>query len=142
MIINFHPKEKKSKKGVEIISRLNTDNQHSVFHSSDKTTDEWKDIISGKDKLILVAPVYWWGVGYEFDKWIQEVLSYEYAFIYSDEGVPKGLLNGRQFEMHMTQGTPKGHSKIMQENIMQRMDIGIFGFCGAKVDIKFYDLND
>lgn len=142
MIINFHPKEITSKKGLEIIERLNIGNEHVIVPVSDKNVDEWRALIDGNQKLILVAPVYWWGAGYEFDKWVQDIFSHGYAFVYDENGVPKGLLNGRKFELHMTHGTPKEYSKIMQENIKQRMDVGIFGFCGAKVDMKFYDLND
>jgi putative NADPH-quinone reductase len=142
MIINFHPKERESKKGIEIIERLNSDKNHEVIHVADKSIDEWKNIIDGSEKLIFVAPVYWWGASYEFDKWAQDVLTYGYAYRYSEEGKPEGLLNGREFEMHLTHGTPNEYSKEMEDNIRVRMDKGIFGFCGAKVVVKFYDLND
>lgn len=142
MIINFHPKEKESKKGLEIINRINKDNEHKIFHSTDKTASKWKEIISSDEKLILVAPVYWWGASYEFDKWAQEVLSYGYAYMYTEDGVKHGLLKGRRFEFHLTHGTPNEFSKEMEDNIRQRMDVGIFGFCDARVDVKFYDLSD
>lgn len=138
MIINFHPKEIESKLGKELIAKLNADSSHSVFHSTDKSAKEWQEVISGTEKLILVAPVYWWGAGYEFDKWIQNVFGYDYAFRY-DEGMPVGLLNGREFEFHMTHGTPEQFASPQRENISTRFDKGIFGFCAAKVTMFFYD---
>jgi NAD(P)H dehydrogenase (quinone) len=139
MIINFHPQEIESKKGLEVIAKLNGDASHAVFHVTDKTIEEWKAIISSDEKLVLVAPTYWWGAGYEFDKWIQVVLSYGYAYKYNEQGMPEGLLNGRAFEFHTTQGTPEAYATSMRENIKQRLEVGIFGFCNAKVDVKFYD---
>lgn len=139
MIINFHPKEIESKKGKEVIEALIKDTPQVVFHVTDKTTEEWKTIIASNEALVLVAPTYWWGASYEFDRWAQEVLKYGFAYKY-DEGMPVGLLNGRVFEMHMTHGTQYAHASAMQENIKLRMEKGIFGFCGAVVTMKFYDL--
>jgi putative NADPH-quinone reductase len=140
MIINFHPKELESKKGKEVISSLEGDGTHEVVHSSDKTRDEWKAIVAGDEKLILVTPTYWWGGSYEFDKWIQNVFSYGFAYQYNESGMPEGLLKGRAFEMHMTHGTPAEYATVMRENIKKRLETGIFGFCNSKVDITFYDL--
>ena len=142
MIVNFHPKEIPSKKGLEIISRLNKNNEHGVFHSSDKTPDQWQNIISGNEKLLFVGPVYWWGLSYEFDKWLQTVFAYGFAYKYNDTGLPEGLLNGRSFKMHLTHGMPKAFAAQMEENIKTRLETGIFGFCKAKVEVKFYDLTD
>jgi putative NADPH-quinone reductase len=139
MIINFHPQEIESKKGKEIIEGLVASNAQEVFHATDKTAEEWKAIISTDEKLILVAPTYWWGFSYEFDKWIQGVLSYDYAFRYNEQGMPEGLLNGRAFELHTTQGTPEAYATVMRANMKQRLETGIFGFCGAKVDAIFHE---
>jgi putative NADPH-quinone reductase len=142
MIINFHPKEKESKKGIEIIARLSVDNKETVVHITDKTTEEWQTLIKGDEKLVFIGPTYWWGAGHDFDKWAQDVLSYGFAYTYNDAGMPEGLLNGRQFEVHMTHGTPKAYAEVMRANIQKRMEVGIFGFCGAKVDVTFYDMQD
>jgi len=139
MIINFHPQEKESKRGQEIIARLNPDNTQKVFRATEKTSEEWKAIINSDEELILVAPTYWWGLGYEFEKWLQNVITYDFAYKYNEQGSPEGLLNGRIFELHITHGTPEVYAKNMRENIKQRLEAGIFGFCNAKADIKFYD---
>ncbi len=139
MIINFHPKELPSKKGLEIIEKLNADKSHEVVYVTDKTKEEWQALIKSDEKLILVAPTYWWGLGYEFDKWMQDVLSYGFAYEYK-EGFPVGLLAGRPFELHTTQGTPMAYAETLRTNMKQRLEVGIFGFCDAKVDVMFYDL--
>lgn len=140
MIINFHPKELVSKKGLEVITNLNSEGAHEIFYSTDKTTEEWQTIIKSKEKLILVAPLYWWGASYEFDKWIQDILKYGFAYKYTESGMPEGLLAGRAFEMHMTHGTPTAYATKMLENVRERMTTGIFGFCGGKAEVTFYDL--
>ncbi len=140
MIVNFHPKEIPSKKGAEIISKLNAKGEHSVIHALDKTPAEWQAIVSSSEKLVFVAPVYWWAAGHEFDKWVQDVFAYGYAFKYNEAGVPEGILAGRAFEMHLTHGTPMGYAGAMQENMKTRIAQGVFGFCNATVDIQFYDL--
>lgn len=138
MIINFHPKELESKKGVEVIAEISKNTTHEIFHVTDKTIEQWKDIIMSDEKLILVTPTYWWGLSYEFDKWIQGVLGYGFAFEYTPEGMPKGLLKGRAFELHTTQGTPEAYAEVMRANMKQRLEVGIFGFCDAKVDVTFH----
>lgn len=140
MIINFHPKEIESKKGLEVIARVSENGMVPVFHVSDKTIEEWKSVVMSDEKIVLVAPTYWWGASYEFDKWIQSLLSYGFAYQYNDAGMPEGLLKGRAFEMHMTHGTPEAYATKMRENIKERFEVGIFGFCDAKVAVTFYDL--
>lgn len=139
MIINFHPQEIESKKGVAVIAELNKDGAHAVLHVTDKTIDEWKEIIKSDEPLILVAPTYWWGLSYEFDKWIQGVLSYGFAYQYDANGMPQGLLNSRPFTVHTTQGTPAIYAEVMRANMKQRLETGIFGFCGAKVEVVFHE---
>lgn len=139
MIVNFHPKEIESKKGLEVIASLNKEGVHSVVHVTDKTPEEWKALIKSDEKLIFVTPTYWWGLSYEFDRFAQNVLSYGFAYQYTKEGMPEGLLNGRQFEVHTTQGTPEAYATVLRANMKQRLEVGIFGFCGAKVDVFFYE---
>ncbi|MEI6533189.1 MAG: NAD(P)H-dependent oxidoreductase [Candidatus Roizmanbacteria bacterium] len=140
MIINFHPKELPSKKGLAIIAELNKANNHKIYHSTDKSADEWKAIILGDEQIILIAPVFWWAAGYEFDKWIQNVLTYGFAYRYSEAGTPEGMLKGRAFEFHLTHGTPEAQAGALRDNMRARIEKGIFGFCDAKVSVTFYDL--
>ena len=140
MIILFHPTEIESKKGLEILARLNQKGAHEVVYAADKSPEVWRTIVKSDEQLILLAPVYWWGAGYVFDKWAQEVLSYGFAYTFDTNGTPEGLLTGRAFEMHMTHGTPAAYASAMRENIQMRMEQGIFGFCKATVKLSFYDM--
>jgi putative NADPH-quinone reductase len=67
------------------------------------------------------------------------VLSYGFAYQYNASGMPEGLLNGRAFELHTTQGTPEAFATEMRENMKKRLTQGIFGFCGAKVEVTFHE---
>lgn len=142
MIVNIHSKEIESKNTLEIINNLVAEKgltPEDVVHISDKTPDEWKEIIKSNTPITFVGPVYWWGLGYEFDKWAQNVLSYGFAFEYRD-GSPTGLLNERQFEMHLVHGTPVAFADVMKNNISERVTRGIFGYCNAKCEVKFYEM--
>jgi putative NADPH-quinone reductase len=138
MIINFHPKELESKKGKEVISALEQAGGHTVFHVTDKTTDEWKEIVAGNEVVIMVAPTYWWGLSYEFDRFVQNVFTSGFAYKYNEQGMPEGLLKGRAFELHTTQGTPEVYATAMRENMKKRLETGIFGFCDSKVTVTFH----
>ncbi len=142
MIINFHPKLVMSTKGKEIIERIKTNNNHEVVHVSDKNLVEWKEIVEGDQELILISPVFWWGVSYLFDKWIQEVFAYGFAYRHDENGNRIGLLNGRKFEIHLTHDTKKENAVEMKKNIEERLQKGIFKVCGASAHIKFYDLDE
>lgn len=140
MIVNFHPTEIPSKKVLEVIGKLNSNNEHTVFHVNDKTAEEWQTIISSDEKLVFVAPVFWWGLGYEFDKWIQYTFAYGFAYKYTDAGMPEGLLHDRAFEVHLTHGTPMAFAGTLQENLKTRLVNGVFGFCNSKLDLHLHDM--
>ena len=137
MIINFHPKEIPSSACLKLIEKLNEVAVHTVSHSTDKTAEEWKAIIKSDEKIIMVAPTYWWGMSYEFDKWLQDVFTYNFAFSF-DTGSNVGLLDGREFEIHMTHATPTEYADIMHGNIKDRLKKGVFEYCNAKIDINFH----
>lgn len=141
MIINTHPRERESKHSIKIIATLQEKYQEPVVHISDKTTLEWQDIIKSDEPMRFVGPVYWWGMGHEFEKWMQEALSYGFAYQY-ENNVPVGLLHGRSFEMHLVHGTPAAFAEKMRTNIKDRITIGVYGLCGADSTVVFYDMHD
>jgi putative NADPH-quinone reductase len=141
MIINLHPTEIPSNIGKKIIAELLEKNPNQeVVNSYDKTPEQWIEIVKTDEPLILVTPVYWWGLGYEMDKWLQGVLARGFAFDYSENG-PVGLLNGREFEVHLTHGTPMPMAQDLRKNIQERLEIGVFGFCNAKVKVNFIEVS-
>ena len=141
MIINTHPREREANHTLKVIAALVEKHQEPVVHISDKTVSEWQQIITSDEPMRFVGPVYWWGMGHEFEKWMQEVLSYGFAYQY-ENNVPTGLLNDRAFEVYLTHGTPAEHAEDMRANISQRLHDGIFGKCNATVQVEFYDIHN
>jgi putative NADPH-quinone reductase len=139
MIINFHPVEIPSKTGAAIIADLQSkDPNIEAFVPSSKTVEQWQNIIKSSEPIIMVAPIYWWGAGYEFDKWLQGVFDYNFAFSF-DSGTKEGLLEGREFIIYMTHKTPDMYAQSMLKNITDRLEQGIFGYCNAKININFVE---
>lgn len=138
MIINIHPKELPSKNTLAIIEDLKNKYPEEVVHITDKTPDQWQEIIKSDEPMRFVGPVYWWGFGYELDAWMQNVLTYGFAYVY-DNGTPQGLLAGRKFEIHLVHGTPAAYADTMRANITDRLTVGTFGFIQSHVDVMFYE---
>jgi NAD(P)H dehydrogenase (quinone) len=138
MIINTHPREREANHTLKVIATLVEKYQEPVVHISDKTVSEWQAIITSDEPMRFVGPVYWWGMGHEFEKWMQEVLSYGFAYQY-ENNVPVGLLDGRAFEVYLTHGTPAEHAEVMRTNITERLTKGVFGMCRATATISFFD---
>ncbi len=137
MIINFHPKEKPTQAGAKLIEKLLLATPTEVVHITDKTAEEWQGMIKSNEPMILAGPTYWWGMGHDFDKWMQDVLTYNFAFSF-DTGAKVGLLDNREFSIHMTHGTPTEYAGEMHKNIEARLKSGVFEYCNAKIDINFY----
>ena len=137
MIINFHPKEIKSEAGAKLIEKLLLAAPTEVVHVTDKTKEEWQAIIKSPEPMVFVGPTYWWGMGHDMDKWMQDVLTYNFAFSFGT-GEKVGLLDGRAFEMHLTHGTPTQWADTMKKNIEERLKTGIFGYCNSQIEISFY----
>lgn len=142
MIINFHPTEIPSKVGASIIDKLLSQHPDTeVFVPSDKTVEQWQQVIKSTEPIIMVAPIYWWGAGYEFDKWLQGIFGYNFAFSF-DTGTKVGLLDGREFTIYLTHKTPNQYADTMLKNITDRLEQGIFGYCNAKININFVEQNN
>ena len=137
MIINFHPKEIESHAGKKLIEKLLAANADEVVHITDKTAEEWQGIIKSSEPMIFTGPMYWWGLGHDFDKWAQDVLKYNFAFSF-DTGSKVGLLDGRPFSIHLTHGTPTEYAAAMHSNVTDRLKSGIFEYCGGQVEVSFY----
>jgi putative NADPH-quinone reductase len=137
MLINFQPAEIVSKTANHVINELQTTNHDlRILSPKDKNSKEWQNIITSSEELILLMPVYWWGFGYEFDHWVQDTFTYNFAYNF-DNGHQQGLLKGRKFTVYLTHGTPDSNFEIMKDIITKRLTIGIFGYCGCDVSINF-----
>lgn len=138
MIINIHTREREPNNTLKVIAMLQEKHQEPVVHISDKTVSEWQQIITSDEPMRFVGPVYWWGMGHEFEKWMQEVLSYGFAYQYIDN-VPTGMLDGRAFEVYLVHGTPAEYAETMRKNIQDRITLGIFDKCKAVSTVSFFD---
>jgi putative NADPH-quinone reductase len=140
MLINFQPIEIISKTSDYTITELKVKNPDlQIFEPNQKTAKEWQDLIQNShEPIILVTPTYWWGMGYEFDHWIQDVLIFNFAYNFVD-GKQQGLLNQREFIIYMTHGKSGAKTEVMKKNITQRLEQGIFGYCNATVRIHWVE---
>ncbi len=137
MILHIHPKEIESHLGKSIVEKLKNETGQEVVRPEDKTPEAWRAIIDRGEVITIVAPVYWWGLSYEFDKWFQDVFSFGWAFDYTKQ--PTGLLQGKRVIVHLTHGTPTEYAGTMFTNIKERLDKGVFGYCGMEMELHFHE---
>jgi len=136
MILHIHPTNIPSVTGKALAEKLALESGQSIFKTSDKTAQEWRDVIDTNEHLILVAPVYWWGLSSDFEQWLEGVFSFGWAFDYTKQ--PTGLLQGKTMTIHLTHGTPAEYADAMRKNIVERLESGVFGYCGIATEIHFH----
>lgn len=90
--------------------------------------------ISNAEVITLIYPIWWTGIPAILKGYIDRVFSYGFAYKYSEEGIPIGLLAGKKGFIINTQGTPAEYydSTGMTNAMKKTSDIGIFGFCGVE----------
>ncbi len=136
MILHIHPSEIPSKTGKNLVETLVAKHNEIVVRFNEKTTEEWRKIIDNKELTTIVAPVYWWGLSHEFEKWLQDTFSLGWAYDYNK--MPTGLLQGRIIAIHLTHGTPTAYCEDMFANITERLEKGVFGYCGIEIEVHFH----
>ena len=96
--------------------------------------DQEHTYIAAADNVILIYPIWWAGIPAILKGYIDRVFSYGFAYKYSEEGVPVGLLSGKTGLIINTQGTPAEYydSTGMTNAMEKTSDTGIFAFCGIK----------
>ena len=138
MILHIHPNTIPSVHSKKIADQLSVESGEPIFHTTDKSPDEWRSIIESGEHLTIVAPVYWWGLTSDFETWFQDVFRMGWAFDYSKQ--PTGLLSGTSMTVHLTHGTPDEYAVAMKQNITDRLNIGVFGYCGIAIDLHFHQV--
>lgn len=85
------------------------------------------------DAVVLVYPVYWWGMPGLLKGWIDRVISYGWA--YGDDEVHADALSRRDIHLLALAGTDPGtyarHGYT--ESMRTGIEHGIFEYCGATV---------
>lgn len=99
--------------------------------------------IERADALVLVYPVYWWSMPALLKGWIDRVFSNGWAFNFDPKGSLTKSLGRLSINMIGIGGADAftykryGYGPAMNAQI----DQGIFGYCGARVDISELLLN-
>ncbi len=85
------------------------------------------------DAVVLVYPVYWWGMPGLLKGWIDRVLNFGWA--YGDEATPGDALTHRDVHLLALAGTDPGTYQRhgYTESMRTGIEHGIFEYCGARV---------
>ena len=113
-----------------------------MFMGKDAPSDvkKYQDLVSWADHLTFVYPMWWGQMPAMLKGFIDRVFSNGYAFVYSKEGIPSGLLNGKTAQLYVCTGTPneiyeQTHMHKSQERVISE---GVFGFCGIDAKMTFF----
>ncbi len=105
--------------------------------SDDVKTEQ--DFISWAEHITFIYPIWWTGMPAIMKGFIDRVFSYGFAYRY-DQGIQKGLLNGKQAVIINTHG--KSHEEYRQIGMDKALslvsDVGIFQYCGFKINQHFF----
>jgi NAD(P)H dehydrogenase (quinone) len=142
--------ESLEKLGNEIVVRdLNEINFNPVLSLDDmrgqrmgQVADDVKteqDFISWADQIIFIYPIWWTGMPAIMKGYIDRVFSYGFAYRY-DQGVQKGLLNGKQTIIVNSHGKSNDEYEAMGMNkaLTLTSDTGIFAYSGLEIRHHFY----
>ena len=112
------------------------------IHSGNTLTEikEEQDYVDWADALIFIHPVWWTGLPAMVKGYIDRIFSFGFAYTYED-GMPKGLLDGKKVFIINTTGAPFEyyHDNGMHDVLKRTSDEGIYEFCAMEViDHVFY----
>ncbi|MBF4519217.1 NAD(P)H-dependent oxidoreductase [Flavobacterium sp. ANB] len=98
-----------------------------------------QDFISWADQIIFIYPIWWTGMPAIMKGYIDRVFSYGFAYRY-DQGVQKGLLNGKQTIIINSHGKSNAEYEAMGMDKALRLtsDTGIFIYSGLEIKHHLY----
>lgn len=136
--------------GQEVVVRdLNQINFNPVLSLDDmngqrmgKVADDVKieqDFITWADRIIFIYPIWWTGMPAIMKGFIDRVFSYGFAYRY-DQGVQKGLLNGKKTIIINSHGKSNAEYQAMgmDKALVLTSDTGIFIYSGLEIQQHFY----
>lgn len=98
-----------------------------------------QEFITWADCITFIHPIWWTGLAAIMKGYIDRVFSYGFAYRY-DQGVQKGLLNGKQAVIINTHG--KSHEEYasigMDKALSLTSDNGIYSYCGFEIKQHFF----
>ncbi len=91
--------------------------------------------IASADRIIVIHPIWWFGMPAILKGYIDRVLVSGFAYKYTDKG-PVGLLTGKRVViLNTTGGSQEDYEKHgFRSAIVQAVDVGVYGFCGITVE--------
>lgn len=113
-----------------------------MFMGKDAPDDvkKYQDLVSWADHFTFVYPLWWGQMPAMLKGFIDRVFSNGFAFVYNENGVPEGLLNGKTAQLYISTGTP---NEIYEQTHMHKsqnrvISEGVFGFCGIDATMTFF----
>ena len=93
-----------------------------------------QSFVRAADLITFIYPIWWTGLPAMMKGYIDRVFSYGFAYRY-DQGVQKGLLEGKKVVIINTQG--KSHQEYaasgMDHALSLTSDLGIYRYCGLEI---------
>ncbi len=113
-----------------------------MFMGEDAPADvaNYQEMVTWADHLTFVYPLWWAQMPAMLKGFLDRVFANGYAFAYGEDGMPKGLLEGRTAKLYINTGNSAEYYEEsgMYDAQIRVNDIGIFEFCGIKADTTFF----
>lgn len=98
-----------------------------------------QQFISWAEVITFIYPIWWTGLPAIIKGYIDRIFTYGFAYRY-DQGIQKGLLNGKQAIIINTQG--KSHQEYqgigMDKALKLTSETGIYKYCGLHIKKHFF----
>ena len=91
--------------------------------------------IANADRIIVIHPIWWFGMPAILKGYIDRVFTAGFAYEYTDKG-PVGLLTGKRVVILNTTGGPRENyeQRGFRDAIIKAADVGTYEFCGLTVE--------
>ena len=101
---------------------------------------KYQDMVAWTDHLTIVYPIWWTQMPAMLKGFFDRVFSNGFAYAYSEQGIPTGLLKGKTVKLYICTGNPNEVYEQMGMHSAQRKvnEEGIFGFSGMKAETVFF----
>ena len=98
-----------------------------------------QEYIAWAESITFIYPIWWTGMPAIMKGYIDRVMSYGFAYRY-DQGVQKGLLEGKQAIIINTHGKSNTEYEDtgMDKALLLTSDTGIYSYCGLEVKEHFF----
>ena len=93
----------------------------------------YQEKISWADEIVFVYPTWWMYMPAIAKNWLEWNLTTGFAFNFSAEGKPTGLLKGKTARVFVTADGPKFIYAIFKPMYAMIIGKGVLGFCGIKL---------